>query len=68
MLVSIKNVEDSLKRLQQKKTKSKEDPSADPSLSDEDKIRLQISLDIHEFCSMVCSLLTLIHLSLKLPR
>ena len=53
MLANIKSVEDSLKRLQQKKSRTKDDQPVPATLSDEDKIRLQIAIDISDFCAMV---------------
>jgi hypothetical protein len=50
LLTNLKNVEESLKRLQQKKSSKKGTAGGyDVDMSDEDKIRLQIQLDVAQF-------------------
>jgi hypothetical protein len=58
MLTNLKTLEDSLKRLQQKKTNKK----AEDGLSDEDKIRLQLYLDVVEFGQQVSFARTLFNM------
>ena len=50
LLAHVKTIEDSLKRLQQKKTASTSSAQKQTQLSDEDKIRLQLNLDAKQFC------------------
>lgn len=49
VLTSVKKMEESLKRLKQKKK------SESKGLSDDDKIRLQLKLDVVEFGNQVCT-------------
>lgn len=54
MLVSVKRMEDSLKRL--KRGKSGATSSAGSGMSDDDKIRTQIRLDLQHLASQVTEL------------
>jgi hypothetical protein len=50
LLINLRNVEESLRKLQQQQQKPQQN---EPSISDEDKIRLQFRLDIEEFISLL---------------
>lgn len=53
MLLHLKQLEDSLKRLQQQKKKKSSEEAEDMKMSDEDKIRLQMYLDIQQYAQEV---------------
>ena len=56
VLMSVKRTEDSLKKLKQRGRKSQDTPGISGSdMSDDDKIRLQLSLDAEAFVNEVTS-------------
>ena len=53
--MSVKRTEDSLKKLKQRGRRSHDAVSGVTSISDDDKIRLQLSLDVEAFVNqMIC--------------
>ena len=53
VLMSVKRTEDSLKKLKQRGRKSQDTGGGSTSISDDDKIRLQLSLDVETFVNQV---------------
>lgn len=53
VLMSVKRTEDSLKKLQQRGRRSHDTVGGTTSVSDDDKIRLQLSLDVEAFVNQV---------------
>ena len=53
VLMSVKRTEDSLKKLKQRGRRSHDAIGGTASMSDDDKIRLQLSLDVEAFVNQV---------------